>query len=182
MNQALIERILPAIFRQACVAGSPMSAIIDAMAALLRPVHELLKETDLYFDPQRTPSRFVNFLARWVDLEVLLESVFEGRVLPASQFPTGEAHLRDLIARAAHLSQWRGTGRGLTEFLEIVTGVTGFVLDENVPGPDGSVQPFHFRLTAPVALKPYKQLVQSVVELEKPAYVTCEVKYAGDAD
>lgn len=181
MNQTLIKRILPGVFRHACAAGSPLSAIVDAMVALLQPVHELLQEIDFYFDPQRAPSQFVTFLAQWVDLGVLLESVFEGRVLPASQFPTGEDRVRELIARAAHLSHWRGTSKGLMEFLETATGVSGFVLEENVSGPDGNVQPFHFRLTAPAILQPYDRLVRAVTELEKPACVTCEITYAGNA-
>src|SRR5438270_6611356 len=90
VDQTLIKRILPGVFRQACATGSPLSAIVDSMVALLRPVHELLQEIDSYVDPQRTPPQFVNFLVQWVDLGVLLESVFEGRVLPAAQFPTGE--------------------------------------------------------------------------------------------
>ena len=179
MNQTLIKRMLPGVFRHSCAPGTPLQAILDAMVALLHPIDEMLREIDGYFDPQRAPSHFVNFLAQWVDLSVLLESVFEGRVLPASQFPTGEDKIRKLIARAAHLSQWRGTSRGLVEFLEIATGMTGFALEENVSGPDGNVQPFHFRLTAPAALQSCDRLIRSVLELEKPAYVSCEIAYAG---
>jgi phage tail-like protein len=179
VNQTLIKRILPGVFRHGCAAGSPLSAVLDAMVTLLQPVDELLEEIDRYFDPQNTPSRFVNFLAQWVDLGVLLESVFEGRVLPALQFPTGEDKVRNLIAQAAHLSQWRGTSKGLVEFLETATGTTGFVLEENVNGPEGSVQPFHFRLKAPASLQCCDRLVRAVVDLEKPAYVTCEIAYGG---
>ena len=38
--------------------------------------------------------------------------------------------LRELIAAAAQLSQWRGTAQGLQRFLETATGIEGFELDE----------------------------------------------------
>ena len=82
MNRARLERLLPAIFRQTCADGTPLAAILDVIVDLLDPVQRILKRRDMYFDPHRTPTAFVPFLACWVDLEVLLENVFEGRVLP----------------------------------------------------------------------------------------------------
>ncbi len=178
MNRARLERLLPAIFRQTSADGTPLAAILDVIVDLLAPIQQILKRRDMYFDPHRTPTAFVPFLACWVDLEVLLENVFEGRVLPASQFPTGAARLRELIAQASYLSRWRGTSRGLERFLEIATGVKGFKLREQVLDQDKQPQPFHFELTAPAALKPYTTLVKAIVDLEKPAYVTYQLKFA----
>ena len=177
MNRIKIERILPDIFRRTCGEGNPLTAILDAMVELLNPIDQVLGKVDRYFDPQEAPLDFVPFLAGWVDLEVLLENVFEGRLLPASQFPTGASRMRALIASAAFHSKWRGTARGLTHFLEVATGLSGFEIREEVPDAKGEAQPFHFELTAPGALKPYLVLVKSIVELEKPAYVTYELKF-----
>ncbi len=178
MTRAKLEKLLPSIFRQTCEAGTPLAAILDVMVDLLEPIQKILKQRDMYFDPHRTPTAFVPYLACWVDLEVLMENVFEGRVLPASQFPTGASRLRELIAQASYLSRWRGTSRGLERFLEIATGVKGFELREQVLDQDNKPRPFYFELTAPAALKPYTTLVKAIVDLEKPAYVTYDLKFA----
>jgi hypothetical protein len=85
--------------------------------------------------------------------------------------------LRELIAQAAFLSQWRGTSRGLLRFLEAATGVQGFAIDEQVPGPDGLPRPFHLRVRAPQTTKPYSVLIERIIEIEKPAYVTYELAF-----
>ena len=177
MNREQLEKLLPPIFRRTCAQGSPLAAILEVMAGLLDPVYAVLDQSEIYFSAQHAPLGFVPFLAGWVDLEVLQEAVFEGRALPASQFPTGAGRLRDLTEQAAHLSRWRGTGKGLQQFLEVATGVKGFEFREQIPDANGKPIPFHFELTAPASLQPYTALVKAVVELEKPAYVTYELKF-----
>jgi len=90
---------------------------------------------------------------------------------------TGVGRLRELTAAAVTLSHWRGTRKGLTLFLETATGTNGFEVDEHVVGVDGRVKPFHLRITAPGQLAEHRSLIQRIIELEKPAYVTYELGF-----
>jgi hypothetical protein len=83
-----------------------------------------------------------------------------------------------LIARAAYLSQWRGTRKGLIAFLETATGASGFELDERVNDAAGQPRAFHMRVRAPHALEVHRALIERIIESERPAYVTYELEFA----
>ncbi len=184
MKRAEIELLLPEIYRRTlppvrAAADNPLAALLDVMELLHTPDEAVLDALDTYFDPYRAPDRFVAYLAGWVDLDGLwIENPeeFTAATLPA--FPSGIGHLRDLIAAAVYLSRWRGTMRGLLRFLETATGVTGFVIDENVPDADGTPIPFHVRVHVPPDAAKYQVLVERIVVKEKPAYVTYELVVA----
>jgi hypothetical protein len=89
----------------------------------------------------------------------------------------GVGALRSLVALGAELSRWRGTTRGLTAFLETATGVRGFEVEDTVSGPDGKVRPFHLRVSAPKALEPYRELLETILRREKPAYATAALLF-----
>jgi phage tail-like protein len=176
MKRNEIESLLPEVFRRTIRPGDPLFALLEVMEVLHAPSEEVLTALDAYFDPYRTPDTFVPYLARWVDLERFLMGELEGGALPAvHSFPPGLGRLRELIAAAAFLSKWRGTARGLLRFLETATGVQGFEIDEQVPGPDGRPRPFHIRVKVPGAARRYRELIERIVEMEKPAYVTFEL-------
>jgi phage tail-like protein len=171
-----IKGLLPEVFQRTVQPASPLLALLQVMETLHAPPEDVLEHLDAYFDPYRTPDRFVPFLARWVDLERLLvdaPDAYTPNSLPA--FPSGLGRLRLLVASAAELSKWRGTARGLIQFLETATGTLGFKIDEHVPGPDGRPLPFHMRVAAPAAALPHQVLIQRIIEMEKPAYVTYEL-------
>lgn len=180
MKRREIEDLLPWVFRRTLQPGSPLAALLAIMEALHEPSERVLERIDVALDPRRTGDAFVPYLARWVDLERLLEDesgrieVVAGRPL----LPTGLGYLRELVAAAAHLSQWRGTARGLLLFLETATGTKGFELDEQVPGPDGRPRPFHLRVRAPQSTARYRTLIERIIRMEKPAYVTYELELA----
>ncbi len=92
-------------------------------------------------------------------------------------FPGGLGYLRELVAAATYLARWRGTAKGLIAFLETVTGVQGFAIDEHVLDGNGRFRPFHIRINIPEAARTYHQLIERIVELEKPAYVTYELTF-----
>jgi phage tail-like protein len=178
MKPQEIERLLPQVFRRTRSPGSPLAAILDVMAVLHAPAERVLDDLDAFFDPRRTPSSFVPYLACWVDLEVLVggEAGGAGQAhLP--DFPTGDGRLRELVAAAAFLSRWRGTRKGLLRFLEVATGVHGFDVDERVPGEDGRPRPLHVRLRAPRTTETYRPLIERIVEYEKPAAVTYDLEF-----
>jgi phage tail-like protein len=174
MKQADLLRLLPAVFQQTAAPGSPLVALLAVMEAMHAPSEVVIGRLGSYFDPYQTPDEFVPFLAGWVDLTRFLSPLPGGE----AHFPTGFGRLRELMASAAYLSSWRGTARGLLRFLEIATGVPGFVVDEQVMGPDNRPRPFHIRIVAPQAAQSHQSLIERIIESEKPAYVTYELEFA----
>lgn len=188
MRAEAIERLLPAVFRAGAQPASPLAAVLAAMEALHQPAESRLAGLDLIFDPRRTPDAFVPLLARWLDLDRLLEER-PGMAHPGSGRPPRDrsgrltdtieiGRLRELTAAAAYLSRWRGTAKGLKLFLETATGVQGFGIDEQVLGQNGRPRPFHLKVLVPAAAAPQLPLVRRIVELEKPAYETFETEIA----
>jgi phage tail-like protein len=182
MTSAEIARLLPEVFRATLREHSVLGALIDAMAQQHGPSEQVLAGLDAFFDPMRCGEAFVPMLARWVDLERLFVPSAAGAIASGDALSTGNGRLRALVARAAELSKWRGTGRGLTEFLETATGHQGFRIDEQVAGADGVPRPFHVRVQVPPALQPHRALIERIVDAEKPAYVTCEIDFTPTED
>jgi len=182
VKKAQIKRILPPVFQTAVRAGNPLFAILDVMETMHAPVESALDRLDITFDPHRAPDAFVPYLASWVDLEVLLDVARTPGAASTPSLSTGLGRLRELTAAAVTLSQWRGTRKGLCLFLETATGMTGFEVDERVVGVDGKIRPFHLRITAPKELAEHRILIERIVELEKPAYVTYELRFGSRQD
>jgi phage tail-like protein len=182
MKRTEIEHLLPGIFQRTIREGTPLFALLEVMEALPAPDEAVLDQLDAFFDPYRTPDAFVPFLASWVDLEWLLLEVPEGFTSLASPLPSGMGRLRELVAAAAFLAQWRGTAKGLIRFLETATGVQGFAIEEQVLGSDGQIKPFHIRVRAPQETAPYRVMIERIIESEKPAYVTYELQIMGNPE
>lgn len=178
MKRTAIERLLPEVLRGGAAPDTPMGALLDVMEALHAPSERVLDGLDACFDPHRAEDRHVVRLARWLDLERLFARSARddghGREDPIS---TGLGRLRELVARAAELSQWRGTRHGLMAYLETATGARGWTIDEQVVGDDGLLRPFHLRVTAPPGLEAHGALIENIIELEKPAHVTYELVF-----
>ena len=181
MKRTEIERLLPQVIQRTATPGSPLAALLDVIVTLQAPSEAVLERLDSYFDPYQAPDAFVPYLASWLDLDrFLLGSPDELTDEAAAElFATSLARLRELIRVAPFLSQWRGTAKGLICFLETATGVSGFVLDEQVRDETGGVRPFHIHILAPAAAEPYRPLIQRSIRLEKPAYVTVELTFNG---
>jgi hypothetical protein len=96
-------------------------------------------------------------------------------------FAGGLGRLRELIAWAASESKWRGTSVGLVGLLERATGVEGYRVEETVLDEANQPLPFRVRVIAPPEAEPYFELVERIVEHEKPAHVvaTAELEQAG---
>lgn len=169
MKRADLEALLPAVFQDAIVDGSPLDAILDAAARLPEPDEALLANVDQLFDPRRTNDDMVAFLASWVDLDRFL--IRRASDNTGGELATGSGPLRELCAAAAELSHKRGTREGLSRFLEIATGQRGFRIEEN-RDRHGTERPFHLLVTAPAGTQPHAELIHAIVAYEKPAYVT----------
>lgn len=171
MRRAEIERLLPLVFRDTLgYPGNPLGDFLNVMEDQHAPTEVILKDIARFFDPYQTPDRFVPYLATWVDLERLLYETPYART-PAP-WPSGTGRLRELIAAAAYLSEWRGTSKGLLRFLEVATGLTGFTVVENP-----NQRPFHVSFMAPAESVRYRELIQRIIEQEKPAYVTYDLAF-----
>src|SRR5262249_32815583 len=143
--------------------GAPLSVLLQVMDDFHAPTERALQELDASLDPRRAPDRFVPFLARWVDLERILEEPSRS-VLSAEPISSGMGRLRELTAAAARLSKWRGTSRGLLLFLETATGERGFEIEERVPDESGRPKPFHIRIRVPVTAAVHKDLILRIIQ------------------
>jgi len=177
VKKAQIKRLLPSVFQRTMRAANPLLAILDVMEAMHAPSESALDHLDTTFDPHRTPDKFVPYLASWVDLEILLDVPPSGASSASASLSTGLGRLRELAAAAVTLSQWRGTRKGLQLFLETATGKQGFEINERVVGAEGMPKPFHLQINAPGELTPHRTLIEKIIELEKPAYVTYELEF-----
>ncbi len=180
MRRTEIERLLPVIFQRTIRQGNPLFALLEVMEALHEPSEKMLEQLDSVFDPRRTEDEFVPFLARWVDLDWLFQKD-SNESMPLSQpsntIPSGLGRLRELIAIAVNLSQWRGTAKGLRRFLEVATGITGYEIKENIEDENGLPRRFHILISAPASASVYKNLIERIIEREKPAYVTYDLEF-----
>lgn len=159
-----------------------MYALLETMAALPAPSEEVLDRLEAFFNPYHTPEGFVPFLASWVNMDwVLLENAAEFSTL-TPPLPSGTGRLRELVASATFLAQWRGTAKGLLRFLETASGVQGFTVEEQIPGPDGRPRPFHITIHAPAEATPYQPMLKRIIEAEKPAYVTYDLLMMENAE
>ncbi|MFJ5958023.1 phage tail protein [Paenarthrobacter sp. NPDC092416] len=165
-TESKLLRVLPEVFQVAADTSAPMQALLAVAEDLHRPVRHVLDRIHTVPDPGRAPSSLIPFLSRWVDLDWL--------TMPgAGEAGTGSAAVpvsrqRDLIAAAAQLSARRGTVDGLTRFLHLATGVSGFDV-ESVPGA------FHIRVLVPAEAAGQLELVRRIVNGVKPAHVTDEI-------
>ena len=180
MNRAEIARLLPEVFRRTLHAGSPADAFLGAMEQMHAPAEAALERLEETFNPYRAPDRFLYMLASWVDITRFMReappSVPEG-VEDQDLLSTGNGRLREAIAAAIELSQWRGTARGLQRFLELVTGIPGYSIIEHVPSAGNGARPFHIRVVAPPQASAHESLFRRVVDQEKPAYVTFDLVF-----
>jgi len=166
MHRERIAALLPQVMQRTRAKESVLEGLVAAMEAHHAPIETALENLDACFDPLRAPARFVPFARR--SGTARRHSRAPQRMLPSS------GRLRLLIAEAAQLAKERGTRAGLVRFLETATGVEGFVVDEEVDAA-GRARPFHCVVRAPAAARRLRDLVQQIVEAEKPAFVTYEL-------
>jgi len=171
MKAAKIARLLPEIFQATVGRGGPLDAFLAAQETLHEPAEAAIARFAEHLDPRTAPPAFVFMLARWTDLDYLLEGS------PAAPyFPGGVGRLRELVAAVARNGRERGTERALIRMLETATGCRGFRIESDAAAP------FHFLLVAPPEAHTFKRLVRRIVDAEKPAFATCEVRFDSPTD
>jgi phage tail-like protein len=182
-----IARLLPDVFQAALqpfeTAGlvepdRRLAAVLSAMEVLHAPTESVIDGLASYVDPRLTPTRFVPYLAGWVDLDWLLVADPDDTSIASRILPTGAGRSRELVAASTQLASWRGTAYGLRRFLITATGLDGWAIDENVTGEERTPKPFHLRIVAPAEAEEYRPLIERIIVAEKPAAVTWELVFA----
>ena len=159
-------KYLPAIYSD----SDFMGRFLMIFESVLKPIQNVVDNVAYHFDPALTPQEFLPWLASWVDV-VLDES-----------WPLERR--RALVSSAVELYQWRGTKRGMREYLRVYTGVEpqiteefgGFPLNDNsrlgLNTALGSDQHNVFTVTLelddPDSLNVHH--IKTIIEAEKPAH------------
>jgi phage tail-like protein len=158
---------LPSLYRD----DKNMEQFLHVFEDILNPIENTVDNLELYFDPSLTTEPVLSWLASWLGLVLDANLPIERR--------------RELVASASELYRWRGTKKGLTEYLRIYTGnapdisesVTGMRLDrDNRLGINtrlgSSGKGFQFTVSlrlednSPISVNTLK----SIIDAEKPAH------------
>ena len=126
---------------------------------VLSPIERTVGNLHYYFDAQMAPPEMLPWLASWLGLAL------------DERWPDDQR--RALILAAVELYQWRGTRRGLSEFLRLYTGYTPQIVELGV-GRRGvtAADSFRFtvRITVPDPAQVDRSVVEAIIEAEKPAH------------
>ena len=158
---------LPSMYRDDEVMGQ----LLLILESVMKPIEYTVDNIPWYFDPLMVPEPLLPWLASWLDLTL------------DQKWP--EERRRELVKSAAELYRWRGTRRGLAEYLRIYTGsvpqiseyIPGMSLDEETRlgintrlGSSGGGN--HFTVTLDVNGNGDIDVdtVKSIIETQKPAH------------
>ncbi len=158
---------LPPVFRE----DKMMGRFLMIFDSIITPIENTVDNMALYFDPRITPEPLLAWLASWVDIAMDPRWPLERR--------------RELVSNAAELYRWRGTRRGLSEYLRIYTGkkpqiieyIPGMILDEKtelgvntVLGSSGTGHHFTVVISAEENENVDRRVVKQIIESQKPAH------------
>jgi phage tail-like protein len=118
-NSALLKsryiQYLPALYRD----DEFMTQFLLIFESVMRPLENNISNLELYLDPKMTPEPLLTWLGSWLGLALDPTLPLERR--------------RELVKSSAELYRWRGTKRGLSEYLRIYTGTVPEI-SEYIPG------------------------------------------------
>jgi phage tail-like protein len=174
MKPGSIARLLPEIYQQAYESGDgsqPLHALIHVMAAMLESTDNYLDDDARLAEPWRCEDEFLAPLARWVGLSAYIDGPGDSK---------GCAGVRELIRQAAVLARARGTRETLDAILKLATGLTGFEFEENPPDENGVPMSYHFRIRVPAGGARQRDLIERVIDNEKPCFTTVEILWNND--
>ncbi len=145
--------------------------LVDAFDESLAPLFSCLDNIDAYFDPRLAPPDFVDWLGGWLGLEVSESS-------PPSR-------PRDVVAEGIDALRWRGTLRGLSRRVELLTGAAPELTDSGgtvssttpgaqLPGSNRAELVVRIRVADPSAVD--VAALEALVAFEKPAHVAVTVE------
>jgi phage tail-like protein len=136
-----------------------MGRFLLIFETILSPIERTIGNLHYYFDAQMAPPELLPWLASWLGLAL------------DERWP--EEQRRALILAAVDLYQWRGTRRGLSEFLRLYTGLTPDIIELGV-GRRGATHADSFRFVVrfkvPDPVQVDRAMVEAIIEAEKPAH------------
>ena len=183
MKRSEIQALLPNVFQQTLESEKQhdsqqnvLSLLIDIMQLLHSDIEQQLTSIEDFFNPCRTSKKeFLDYLVTWTDLDRLWQQQGNSNQF-AKRDLLAQDCLQELIGSAAYLSQWRGTKKGLCQFLSIATGANNITILENI-NQQGVAQAFHFLVQIPESYKTQLKLIKTIIEQEKPVYISYEIEF-----
>jgi len=147
-----------------------MGRFLMIFESIFTPIERMVNSVDVYLDPRMMPEEALPWIASWLDL-VLDEN-----------WPVEKR--RKLVTSAVELYRWRGTRRGLREYLTVYTGVEPVItehlggvsldgqarLGENTVLGEGHDHCFSVKLEVEDASAVDLERVRAIIETEKPAH------------
>ncbi|MGE0598886.1 MAG: phage tail protein [Dehalococcoidia bacterium] len=127
---------------------------------ILSPIDQTVGALAEYFDASLTPTEFLPWLGSWIGLVVDVRVPEENR--------------REMVRAAPELFRWRGTKRGLREFLRLSTGIEPEIIEptlsEIASNPNRAYR-FTVRVPVPAGqTPPARAYLETIIEAEKPAF------------
>ena len=167
VRESRLLEYLPPVFREDPMMGQFLRIFED----ILNPIENTVDNLALYFDPSLTPEPLLSWLASWLDLALDSAWPIERR--------------RELVKNAPELYRWRGTRRGLSDYLRIYTGkqpqiieyIPGMILDEKsrlgvntLLGSSGAGHHFTVIVELDRRQKIDPKIIKNIIENQKPAH------------
>lgn len=146
---------LPAIYGDDPFVGR----FLRVFETVLEPIERMVGTLDHYFDPSVAPADLLPWLASWLGLVLDERWPLERR--------------RALVKGATDLYRWRGTRRGLSEFIRLYTGFTPEIVEPTLGELAGNRElayTFAVVLRIPKDQVPPAELLEAIIEAEKPAF------------
>jgi len=146
------------------------SRFLMILESVLSPLERTIDNIAYYFDPGTTPEEFLPWLASWLKISLMR--------------PESARRQREFLSHIGELFAWRGTKRGLTEYILLHTGVTPIIEEDFDPlvltdssrlGTNtvlGGNAPNHFtvRFRPDDAQYIDQDQIIAIIESEKPAH------------
>jgi phage tail-like protein len=170
---------LPGFYRE----DAFISRFLCIFENILKPIENVIGDEYFYFDPGTAPDTVVPWLASWL-----------GMVMD-ERWPDDKR--RVMIKSAAELYRWRGTRRGLSEYLRIYTGVTPKIIEHGQAqgmrlgggsklgtpmqiGGKGNIFCFTVELNLPEKSETDIEIIRAIIESQKPAHTAYFLKITGE--
>ena len=154
---------LPAIYQERSREREFLGRFLMIFEDTLSPVEHILANIHLYFDPMMAPEGFLRWLASWIDLALDENWSIQKR--------------RQLVRAGVELYQWRGTRRGLRDYLRIYTAVEPEIV-EHFTKEEGGPHRFTVIIKVPNPETLDERRVRQVINAEKPAHTAYELRIA----
>ncbi len=174
--QSSYVQYLPGTYRQ----DEFLGRFLLIFESVLGPVENQVDNLHMYFDPLTAPRELLPWLGLWVDLVL------------DQNWP--EEPRRKLVKSAAWLYRWRGTRRGLREYLRIYTG-TSPEITEYIPGMKlgketrlgvntrlgSSGGGYHFTVTLHLDEMSHvkTEIIRAIIDSQKPAHTVYTLQIRG---